>query len=323
MEIAAIIAGLVFLTVGGDALVRGSVATARRLGVSPMIIGLTLVGFGTSTPELVTSLQAAFAGSPGVAVGNVVGSNIANFLLILGVSALVFPVVCDRRALGWDGLIAAGAAIALTLAALTVGFDRWVGLAFVALLAGYLFATWLRERGGVAPEEADLHVREGGVVGEGAAPLWRSLLIAFAGIVITILGARFLVFGAIEVARGFSVPETVIGLTIVAVGTSLPELVTSLIAAFRKESDIALGNVLGSNIFNVLAILGVTAMIRPMEAPADIAGTDVWVMLAATALVLFFAFTNRKISRLEGGVMVLLYATYIGLLAIRAGAGAA
>lgn len=321
IEIAAILAGLILLTLGGDALVRGSVSVARRLGVSPMVIGLTLVGFGTSTPELVTSLQAAFSGAPGLAVGNVVGSNIANVLLILGISAMIFPMICDRRALRWDGAVAAIAALALAAAAWTVGYERWVGVIFLILLAAYLCATWLRERGGRAPEEADLRAREAETAGNSGGAIWLSLMIAAAGIAGTVVGAKLLVFGAIEIARTFAVPETVIGLTIVAIGTSLPELVTAVVAALRKQSDIALGNVLGSNIFNVFAILGITAVARPMQAPPDIAGGDMWVMLGATAIMLGFAVTGRRISRLEGAAMLTLYASYMALLALRAAAG--
>lgn len=312
-----IIAGLILLTGGGDLLVRGSVAAARRLGVSPMIIGLTLVGFGTSTPELVTSLQAAFAGSPGVAVGNVVGSNIANILLILGLSALIYPIVCDRKAVAWDGGVAAVAAVALSAAAWTLGYDRWIGLIFLGALAAYLTTTWLRERRGGAPEEAALHAREADVVAQSGMGVVLSLAMALIGIALTILGARFLVTGAISVATELGVPDTVIGLTIVAVGTSLPELVTSLIAAIKKEGDIALGNILGSNIFNVFAILGLTALIKPMAAPADIAGFDTFVMLGATGLLLFFAFTGRRLSRWEGAAMMILYGGYIAMLATR------
>jgi len=322
LDIAFIAAGLVFLTFGGDSLVRGAAGAARQLGVSPMVIGLTLVGFGTSTPELVTSLQAAFAGSPGVAVCNVVGSNIANILLILGLAALVFPIACDRRAITWDGGVAAFAAIALTAAAWTAGFDRWVGAVFLALLIAYLAATWLRERGGGAPQEADLHAREAELASAPAGRLWVNLLLAIGGIAITIAGARLLVTGAIGAAGAFGVSETVIGLTIVAIGTSLPELVTSLIAALRRQSDLALGNILGSNIFNVFAILGVTALARPMAAPPDILRVDVWVMLGATALLLLFATTGRRLARWEGAALLALYLAYLAALTLRQGAPA-
>jgi cation:H+ antiporter len=303
-EILFILAGFAGLLVGGNALVAGAVDLARRLGISPLVIGLTLVGFGTSMPELVTSVQAAFAGSPGIALGNVIGSNIANILLILGVAALLRPVGTDRAALRRDGGMLALATLCGLAVVLTGSLSRTAGVLLLIGLIVYLVVTLVLERRrGVtqAPEPAKL-------------PLWQSLLALFGGIAITIFAARLLVTGAVELARAFEVSEALIGLTIVAVGTSLPELVTSAIAARKGESDVALGNIIGSNIFNILGILGVTALLSPFAVPAQFSGSDVWVMTAATAALLVFAHTASRVSRTEGGILLGAYVAYTASL---------
>ena len=308
-----VLGGLLLLVLGGDALVRGAVAVARRLGLSPLLIGLTLVGFGTSTPELVTSLQAAFAGSPGIAVGNVVGSNTANILLILGVAAVIYPVVTSRSALLRDGgvvLLAALAAVAIVL----YGQLVWLaGGVFVILLAGYIVYSYLRERV-VKDDAAAMHEGEVEIAEPGPHSLPLALALSVGGIGLTILGAKLLVDGSIELAAAAGISETLVGLTLVAVGTSLPELVTSVMAAVRRHGDVAFGNVLGSNIYNVFGILGVTAMVKPIPVPAEIAVFDIWVMLAATLLLLAVAATGWRISRAEGGVLLAGYGAYIAAL---------
>ncbi|WP_321490309.1 calcium/sodium antiporter [uncultured Hyphomonas sp.] len=302
-----IIGGLLGLVFGGDLLVRGAVDLAHRIGLSPLVIGLTLVGFGTSTPELVTSLQAAFVGSPGIAVGNVVGSNIANILLILGVAALLAPVIIDKAAFRRDGAVLVLSALMCLGAALFGRFTPAIGAVFVLTLAAYLVFTVLQERqAGTArtdvPADGESQTQTGSV--------WKYLAFVAGGLVLTILGARFLVFGAIDVAKAFNVSEAVIGLTIVAVGTSLPELVTTVAAARRGQSDIAFGNIVGSNIFNVLFILGATSLVHPIAVPASIAAFDIWVMTGVTALLLLVAMTNWRINRIEGGVLLGAYVAY-------------
>jgi cation:H+ antiporter len=305
--------GLVLLVLGGEALVRGAVALAQRLGVSPLLIGLTLVGFGTSTPELVTSLLAALAGSPDMAVGNVVGSNIANVLLILGVAAALAPFACDPAAFRRDGTMLVLSALVCTGVALSGAIGRLAGALFLALLLAYLVLTYRRER--AAPDAAAaLHEHEIDL----AAPLPRSLplalVLAVGGILLTVLGARFLVQGAIGLAAAAGISEAVIGLTVVAVGTSLPELVTAVMASWRRQADIVFGNVVGSNIFNLLGILGTTALVHPLAVPAEILRLDLWVMLAVTALMILFAITGWRLTRGEGLVFLLGYAGYLGVL---------
>jgi len=313
--LASLILGFVLLVVGGESLVRGAVATATRLGLSPLFIGIVLVGFGTSTPELVTSVQAALAGSPGIAVGNIVGSNIANILLILGVGALLLPMACHPGAFYRDGTVLVLSAAALGAVVLVGALDRWTGLAFVAALLAYVVFTYVRESD--SPDEAaQMHEAEAALqLTEQPMPLWLALLIALAGIALTIVGARLLVSGAIELATAMGVSETLIGLTVVAVGTSLPELVTAVIAALKKEADVAFGNIVGSNIYNTLGILGITATVQPLDVPREIADFDIWVMLAATVLLLFFAISGWRVSRREGAVLLALYAAYVGYLA--------
>jgi cation:H+ antiporter len=305
--------GLVLLVAGGELLVRGAVASAKALGVSPLLIGLTLVGFGTSTPELVTSVTAALNGSPGIAVGNVVGSNIANILFILGLSAVIYPMAVNPKGFKRDALMVSAAALACMGVVLYGRMGMVLGLIFIASLITYIVFVYLQEKN--APDEAAVvaeHRAEDARKGPGTIAL--SVAMAITGIAITIFGARYLVDGAIALAKGLGVSDTIIGLTIVAVGTSMPELVTSVMAAIRKHADVAYGNIVGSNIFNVLFILGATSVIQPIEMPRQIAQFDIWVMLIATALLVYFARTGAKLQRWEGWVFIACYVGYTAYL---------
>ena len=300
--------GLVLLVVGGEALVRGAVSLAARLGVSPLLIGLTVVGFGTSTPELVTSLEAAFAGSPGIAVGNVVGSNTANILLILGTAAVIAPLAVSSHAFRRDGIALVLVTLAAIGAVLVGTLSRPVGLALVAGLVAYLALAYFSERSSTADGQGpDTDIPTTG--------LWPSLFYALGGIAATVLGARLLVGGAMELATRFGVSDAVIGLTLVAVGTSLPELVTSVVASLKRQGDVAFGNVVGSNIYNVLGILGTTALVKPVAVPAEIASFDIWIMAAATLALVWVAVTGWRITRAEGAVLLVAYVAYTGWLA--------
>jgi cation:H+ antiporter len=292
---------------------------AERLGMSPLLIGLTLVGFGTSTPELVTSVQAALAGSPGIAVGNIVGSNLANILLILGLSALLFPITVTTAALRRDGALVVATAAMLTVLGLVWTLDRLAGALFLACLAAYLAYAWRQERAAAGGHTAAFERAEAlrevhpGIGAEHAIRLGLLLPVAMAlgGLALVVVGGSFLVEGAIALARDLGVSETVIGLTIVAVGTSLPELVTSVVAALRRHADVALGNVLGSNIYNVLGIGGVTGLISPTIVPPEIARFDAPLMLAASLLLFVFAWTGLRIGRREGACLLAAYAAYV------------
>lgn len=303
--------GLIGLIIGGELLVRGSVSAARSFGISPLVIGLTLVGFGTSSPELVASLQAALSGAPDIAVGNVVGSNIGNILLILGLTALMAPVVVHPASFRRDGAMVMAATLMCLGVVLAGDIGRLVGLAFLATLVAYLAFTLISERRAQISAAAEMYAAEADIPAPAGHSVGMSLLIALTGLAITILGAKFLVSGAVSIAAAAGLSEATIGLTVVAIGTSTPELVTSVIAVRKGQGDVALGNVLGSNLFNILGILGITALVKPMTTPQEIAAFDIWVMCAATALLVLFARTGWRVGRREGGLMLALYIAYL------------
>lgn len=309
-----IVAGMALLLGGGEALVRGAVAIARRLGVSPLLIGLTLVGYGTSTPELVASLEAAFVGVPDVALGNVVGSNIANVLLILGVAVLVSPVRIEPSSFHRDAVALTVSAVAAVVLAATGEVGRLAGLILVGLVLLYTVVTYRAEA--AKPDEWGAILAAEGELKDGGRPLAPGKAAAFAlgGIVATVVGAGLLIDGAVTLARGIGVSELVIGLTLVAVGTSLPELATSLVAAWRGQAELAYGNVVGSNIYNLLGILGITALASPLPVPASLLAFDLPVMLAATAALILFALTGWRIGRREGATLLAGYLLYLGVL---------
>jgi len=304
--------GLLLLVAGGDGFVRGSVAIARRLGLSPLLIGLTLVGFGTSTPELLTSLQAALAGSPGIAVGNVVGSNTANILLILGLAALIQPLRTDPAAFKRDGSVVLFAALACLGVVMLGSIGRLSGVALLVALLAYVGYTY-RQESRVHDASAAMHAAEGALEPR-PHRMWLALLLAAGGLLATLLGAALLVDGAIAMAAVAGISETVVGLTIVAVGTSLPELTVSIVAALRRQADVAFGNIVGSNIYNVFGILGLTALVTPIAVPPQIIAFDIWVMLGATAVLLAFAVTGWRVNRQEGAVLVGAYGLYMAAL---------
>lgn len=306
----ALAAGLALLLGGGEALVKGSVATATRLGVSPLFIGLTLVGFGTSTPELVTSIEAALVGAPGIAVGNIVGSCIANVLLILGVGALLLPMGTTPWTLGRDGTVLIGASLLLVAVALGGMLDRWMGGGFLVLLVAYTVYASFTERIG---SDGDAAAADAVTPGPATLPPGAGLALAAGGIVAVVVGAGLLVGSAIEIAAAFGLSQTVIGLTLVAIGTSLPELATTIMAAVRRQGGVALGNVIGSNIFNILGIGGATALVTPITMPAEIVHFDIWVMLATALLLVAFAASGWRISRTEGLLLLTGYAAYLAV----------
>jgi cation:H+ antiporter len=309
--------GLVLLTIGAEILIRGSTALARQFGVSELLIGLTLVGFGTSTPELVSSVQAALVGSPGVAVGNVVGSNIANILLILGLSAAIAPFAIDQKAFRRDGFVCLVATLVMIGVSMTGEFSRLAGAAFLAAITLYIVYAFFSERSHPESPLAEQHIEEAAKI-QGPKSIWLDILMSIGGLALLVFGAKFLVTGSISIAADLGVTETIIGLTVVAIGTSLPELVTSIMAAVRGKSALALGNVLGSNIYNLFGILGVTAVIKPVAAPAEIVAVDNWVMLGATLLLMLFAMTKSRLSRVEGALLAVCYALYLGWLVAQA-----
>ena len=303
MDYLYLVAGLIGLFFGGEALVRGSVGIARRMAIPPLLIGLTVVGFGTSTPELLVSVEAAWRGVPDIAIGNIVGSNIANILLIVGLSALVWPIRVIGATLRRDTAVMMAAALVLVPILAMGQVGRLSGALLVAGLAGYL--VWAYLKPGVAV------IEEEGVPAPSSIPV--SALWVLGGLVALMLGARFLVDGAVAIARGYGISEAFIGLTIVAVGTSLPELATSLIAALRRQSEIAIGNIIGSCIFNVLGILGVTALITPIPVASRFLSFDLPVLIAVSLVLSVLLVTRPVIGRGVGVAMLAGYAAYIWL----------
>jgi len=310
-------AGLAVLVVAGDLLVRGAVNLSLRLGIPASIIGMTVVAFGTSAPELLVSVRAVLDGLPGLALGNVVGSNIANILLVLGIPALIaaMPVSRAECLRDYAGMIAASV---LFIALAFLGpFTWWHGLVLLAGLGLMLGDNYLRaqaHRNGAEPVEVDL---EGA---DPAAPGWRIGLFVVAGVAGLPLGANLLVSGAAGLASGLGVSDALIGLTLVAVGTSLPELATTVMAAIRREAGVAMGNIIGSNLFNLLAIIGVASLVGPLAVPEGMLRFDLWVMLATSLLIAPFVLRGLPIGRGVGVAFLIGYAAYI--VALVAGAGA-
>lgn len=308
-------AGLCLLALGGDFLVRGSVGVAKRLGVSPLVIGLTLVGFGTSMPELATTINAVLQGSPDVAFGNIIGSNISNILLILGVAAILVPITCDPRSFKRDGTSFALSQIVFVGMLLTGFISRPMAFILLGLLMVYLVYTYVSDAG-KTDSDTGAEPSGDGDSKDAGMNVFLGLFLTVIGIAGTIYGAQFVVTGATSIAKTFGISEAVIGLTIVAIGTSLPELASAIVAAMKKHGDIAFGNVIGSNIFNSLGILGATAMVEPLSVPARMLQTDVWVMVGVSVLLVIFSITSWSVSRREGLFLLLCYVAYLTSLAL-------
>lgn len=310
----AILVGLALLVWSADRFVDGAAAAAGHFGMSPLLIGMVVVGFGTSAPEMTVSVLAAAQGNPGIALGNAYGSNIANIALILGLTALVSPIVVHSRVLNkelpllmaatvlagwqvWDGEVSRTDAVVLLLVfAAVMGWSIWQGM---------------RGTGDALEQEFEQQLSAH------AMPLRKALFWLLTGLVLLIVSSRMLVWGAVEIAHGFGISDLVIGLTIVAVGTSLPELASSIIASRKGEHDIALGNVLGSNLFNTLAVVGLAGVITPIPAAPEVFSRDMMVVVALTISLWIFS-RNYRIGRIEGGLLLLSYVAYTSWLLLTA-----
>jgi cation:H+ antiporter len=336
MDIGRILLGLVLLVAGGELLVRGASGLAARIGMSPLVVGLTVVAFATSAPELAVTLGAVLRGEPGLAVGNVVGSNIANVLMILGASALILPLVVKLQLVRVDIPFMTAFSVLFLLLASDGGFSRADGLILFVLLMLYIsVAIILSRREG---QNDDLHGpgasiaaasagRVGQTVGKNAdtmtealqeeetkaGSLGRDLLFLLVGVALLIVGASILVSGATGIATAFGVSDLIVGLTVVAVGTSLPELATSIVAVRRGQRDLAVGNVVGSNIFNIGAVAGLAGLISPtgLPVPESALALDIPLMIAAALVLLPLAFTGKVIARWEGALLLVLYTSYL------------
>lgn len=293
---------LVALYIGADWLVRGSSALAARARISPLVIGLTVVAFGTSAPELVVSLSAAFHGSSAIAVGNVVGSNIFNVCLILGVTALIYPLRVKTQLVRKDIPLMIAASLLFTVLFWNGKIGRWEGLLFFTGIVAYTFYSLA-----VARKTGNAETAETGAPVKGR--WYADALYVAGGLAVLVFASELLVDNAETIAKSLGISEAVIGLTIVAAGTSMPELATSVVAALRKNPEIAVGNIVGSNLFNLLAIIGATALIRPIEAP-EVNFVDLLVMTGSALLLLPLARTHYKISRPEGLLLIIIYVGY-------------
>ncbi|MEX2573957.1 MAG: calcium/sodium antiporter [Balneolaceae bacterium] len=308
MVILLFVAGLATLMIGAELLIRGSTRLATVFGISPLIIGLTVVAFATSSPELAVGIRSALAGQAGITAGNVIGSNIFNILFIIGISALITPLVISKQLLRMDiPLMTALSAVVLILSQ-DETFSRADAFLMATVLVMYVWFLANRSR----RESTGTRQEYAGEPGSGSYPrrtLLNSVLV-LGGLLLLVLGSHWLVDSALSIARFLGVSESVVGLTIVAAGTSLPEVVTSISAAFRGERDIAVGNVVGSNIFNLTGVLGISGIIAPLDISPGIIGFDLPVMIAAAAVCLPVCFTGGIISRKEGILLLVYYAVY-------------
>lgn len=309
MDYLYIVIGLVLLVVAGDALVRGAVALSLKLGVSALVVSLTIVAFGTSAPELLVGIQATLEGSNALVYGNVVGSNIANVFLVLGLPALIAPIAMSMPGAGRNFLIMLAVSVLFIIVCAMGGMTVGIGVGFVVMLCGLLFWTYRNAQAEpeseIADELADAPVE---------APMWKVIAILGAGIVFLPIGASLLIDGAQNVALAWGVPEAVIGLTLVAIGTSLPELATTVMAAIRRQADVALGNVIGSNTFNILAVMGVSSFFGPLPTPPEFLALDLWIMLAAALAMAPFIFLHKNMGRMAGAGYLLIYVAYLVMI---------
>ncbi|MEZ5739989.1 MAG: calcium/sodium antiporter [Burkholderiaceae bacterium] len=311
-EILYFVAGLVALVVGAELLVNGASRLAASLGISPLVIGLTVVAFGTSAPEGAVTVSAALSGNVDVAIGNVVGSNIFNILLILGLSAIIAPLIVDRQLIRQEVPIMIGVSLLLLGLLQDGALSRPEAIVFLVLLVGYVAFLVIQARRGSSRSEGPIEHTGDLMAGSWLDRLPAPLLV-LAGLLLLIVGGQWLVESATVFARHLGISELVIGLTVVAIGTSLPEVATSVMAMLRGQRDLAVGNVVGSNIFNILFCLGLAGVVSPigLPAPAALMNFDIWVMIATAACCLPIIITGREISRWEGGLLLGYCAAYL------------
>lgn len=301
--------GLIILIAGGEFLVRGAVSIALRMKISPLVVGLTVVAFGTSAPELFISLQSALTGSPDIAMGNVVGSNICNLTLVLGLTACITSVPVQKDSLKIDWPVAMGSSLLLFLLVQGNVLGFWEGVLFVVLLVSYTSFVIKRSRKETKSrqEQAD----ELDLPAKPSANVWTDVLLIALGTIGLAVGSNWFVMGAKSLAIALGISERVVGITVVALGTSLPELATAVVAAIRKETDIAMGNLIGSNIFNILSILGITSIVREIQVNGVFIHSDMIWMLLVTFILFPMMLLRRKIEKLSGVLLLAIYSYYI------------
>lgn len=309
-----VLAGFVALYYGAEWLVKGSSALALRFGLPPLLVGLTVVAYGTSSPEMVVSVIATLRGEGDLAIGNIVGSNILNIGLILGLTALITPLKMEFQLLKFDAPFMLGISLLFLWMFRDFQIDRVEGAVLLGLAISYTVASIIIAKRTVTPHVEEEFADEIAAITSGTGPsVGKLAVLIVGGLLVLIAGSRAFVIGASDLARMWGVSEALIGLTIVSIGTSLPELASSLIAAYRKQADIAIGNIIGSCIFNILAIAGVAGMVKPILA-LGISQVDLWVMIAMSVAFIVLAFTGFRIRRWEGAVLLLGYGSYLAWL---------
>jgi cation:H+ antiporter len=307
-----LILGLAVLIAGGEFLVRGAVGIAKRANISTLVIGMTVISFGTSAPELFVSIGSALDGNPDIAIGNVVGSNIANIALVLGITVLIFPISVDRNSkiIDWPMMMLATVLFIVFAWDLQIVFWEGAVLFGILLIFTYLLIRNSRKSN---KKRTDTEVEEAKPTAIG-----KSLVFTLLGLVALYFGAEWLIKGAVGIAESFQMEQRIIGLTVVAFGTSVPELVTSAVAAFKKETDISIGNLIGSNIFNIMAVIGVTAMVKTTAVDAEVVHSDIWWMFLISLSVLPMMIIGKKVGRLKGFMLLSTYIIYISIIIISA-----
>ena len=307
-QVAILIVGLIILIVGGELLVRGSSSIALKAKISPLVVGLTIVAFGTSAPELLISVKAALAGSPDMTMGNVVGSNICNLALVLGLTALIGPINVNANSIKIDWPVAIGSSLLLYfILKWNPVLNVWTGIIFLIILISYTLYIIMKSRRETKAqilEDADFDIPKG------SGNVFRDVSFILIGCLGLYYGSDWFVGGARDLAMLLGVSERVIGITVLALGTSLPELVTAIVAAVKGETDLAVGNLMGSNIFNILSILGITSIITPIAVGEEIIRYDMMAMILVTIIILPMMLYKRVIGRISGGILLLLYVYY-------------
>lgn len=307
MDYLQLIAGLIILVIGGESLVKGAVSIALRAKISSLVIGMTVVSFGTSAPELLVSLKAALSGHPDVSVGAVVGSNISNLGLVLGITVLIFPIMVHRDSIRIDWPLMMLSTLLFFWFAMNGLIDFYEGLIFVSILVA--FTSWLIYR---SRKKGKMLAAVQEVASEGTSnSIVKDILLLLGGIVGLYFGAEWLIESVVSIAESYQISEKLISVTVVAFGTSIPELVTSTMASLRKESDLSVGNLIGSNLFNILAILGITAMVEPITIAESINNFDVYFLIAISALILPFMLIGKYFGRPKGIILILIYVVYV------------
>lgn len=312
-----LILGLATLIIGGEFLVNGAVGIAKKFHISTLVIGMTVISFGTSAPELIVSIKAALSGVPEIAIGNVIGSNIANIALVLGITVLIFPIVIDKNSkiIDWPMMMFSSVLFYVFFLFFGEGhmIERWEGIVLFALLLSFIIflITNSRKKTKKLAQESILEVED-----DPKANIWKSLGFLILGLVGLFFGAEWLLDSAVILAGEFGMSNEVIGLTVVAFGTSVPELVTSAVAAFKKETDISIGNLIGSNIFNIMAVIGITAIVKPIPIVGDETNYNMLWMLGIAFALLPLMLIGKKLGRLKGFMLFGTYVVYITLVVI-------